>query len=330
MFAIFACSKEEKTEIPNAKQPVKPAPTAASIDKAQAVKKAEKPKTEKIQGTQAVKGKTVHSSTQNAGMSADAKAKLKILTSGSRLKADAPMECWYISKVNDVDVSGADGNDYLYFFDEDGSYYVYDMSTDNWDWGFFYISDDMSVVALDVKPDGTASEFWLITTLTDAKIELTDESNKVLFESIDLSGYDEEEITLDEAKTKIADKVWFWAYDYTDGKLDEFNEDAAGAQITTVYFEKSGILLVQQFTINPQTGDATEVGKIEGTWLLNATGALTIKYTEDTKPVEKALEVNYLADNELSVTDWDDDGKVTISEFLTETAFVEEIVKEIK
>lgn len=328
MLAFFACSKDEEAAPQETKQAQKPAPSAASIDKAQSVKKAEKPKAEKVQGVKTVQGKQIHSASQYSSLTAEAKGKLKTLTNGSKLKADAAMECWYISKLNDKDVSGQDGNDQLYFFDEDGTYYVYDTSSDNWDWGFFYVSDDLSVIALDVKADGTAGEFWLISSLSEASIELTDGNDKVLLESIDLSGFDEEEYDAEAIKKAISGKPWYLAYEYTDGILDECNEDEAAETISAIQFNEDGTIAGAKGKIN-SAGDVTDKEEFAGTWSVNAAGEMLIKWTVNGQTIDMQLDINYLDGEELSVTDWDVDGKVQTSDFLTEEAFLNEIVKEL-
>ncbi len=280
-----------------------------SINNAESVKKDKEPKSTKYQGSKDVGGKNVGSASSTS-MTSAGQQKMNTLTGAS--KKSENFSCWYIDEVNGEYV---DSDDFLFFFDEDGTYYVYDISEDLWEWGFYYVDEDLTMIAFDIDLDNP--DFWLITDVSEQILELTDGEDLITLANLDLDGYDEEEYTQEEMETLMSDKAWFMSYVYVDNEYAGSPID--DGMISMIVFDAGGVFIMQDFELDDD-GEMTLTDEIIGEWSIDSEGLLYLDFGD----FQEYFAITYLLDDEFGMWTFDDDGTEYEWNFLETDAFIDE------
>ncbi len=185
VFFIAACSSDDETPATDPTPNTPATGDVTNVEQKPTDIRSESAKSAQIE-TKMVNGKSMIQ--PGAAVSVDAKRRADILTgsgrqltttSSQRVKATDEDAAWLLDKVNGIDVSDDPDNDFVVFFFDDGEYEIYDISEDDWDWGYWYISDDGTVMAFDLDSD----DEWVLKLdkLSPNQITLTDEAEELTY-----------------------------------------------------------------------------------------------------------------------------------------------------
>jgi hypothetical protein len=266
---LSSCSKKNDNPATTPTGLSKPTVTTS----ASALRKSEAPKSKKVVGTKTVAGKTVGSAVSTSGkMSATNQAKFNQLVNGSALKparTAGAASAWYIESVNGTLNTSMD---YVYLFDNDGAYYIYDISANNWDWGWYYIDEEFTTIAFDI--DLANPEVWTINSISDTEANVSRAGMTIVLKSIELSNYEEATYTVDELKAQIQDTVWFLAYELENGVS---TIEKTSSKLHAITFDGSGGFADVTATVYTD-GDTRTDSTATGTWTINSSGELVLTY----------------------------------------------------
>jgi len=276
-----ACSKKDEKTNPAPTKNSSPNVASINVTKgAGSAKKSEAPRSKKVSGTKTVSAagnKQVRSAstTKYTAKGNDRKAKISGSKKIGRQQAET-VTAWYIESVN------GEANttyDYIYFFDIESSlYYEYDISADNWDFGFFYTDENLDYIIVDMAEDGTvkSENIWEVINITDDSFTIKRGGLSVVMKSIAIPGFeDDATYTKDEVKQLLGSNVWFMAYEYKNGVLDESSVSDDTITFTALGFSRDGMLIGEyKYSIK----DGKEYGSTEviEAWNIDASGNLVI------------------------------------------------------
>lgn len=150
------------------------------VSKAINVKSEEPPRSQKKFGEFESNGNVVSTpNTFNNDQNPEAKAKLEILTGNNAA-----------AKILVNGIGGWNNNDEAVFFDIDGTYINFNYNNNSWDWGYYYINKELTVIVFD--PVSQYENLWTIMSLTKDACTFKNKSNVTkTMDNIFMEGYEE-------------------------------------------------------------------------------------------------------------------------------------------
>ena len=253
------------------------------------VKKEKAPRSEKVSGDTTVNGQTV-TSPSNLANDDDAQEKLNILTGGGsstqRLAiTNEDLSGWFIDAVNGQETFD---DQFVIFFELDGTYIIYDFEFDDWFWGYYYVDKSVSYLVLD--PGTQWTEYWSVSTLTSDLMIMNDGVDEFKLGKYSL-GIEEEPYTQQEAAPLIQDKVWYMYRTYGNGTSDDFL-----AEKSWIQFNSNGSVTEKKTKYNQELDSFEEVdNSAEGaSWEIDKDGYFI--YSDYQKSMK--FELSYILENE--------------------------------
>lgn len=307
----------------------------------QGVKTGEDPKTDKIKGEQTVNGDIKVQTPSSSNLSPEALAKLHQVTgnnSNTNAKlAEDGLFGWFIDEINGQDVIGTEAGDtYVYFFYNDGSYIEYNLETFDWNWGFFYVDENVTQLVFDLG--GPSEQVWSINTLSDETLDIRSASqDQFLLNAYNLGDFDEDEYDSDDLASKIAGTEMYIYYYEFDG--EDYNDDDAFFDIQfdgygtdtvpVIQFNADGSLnlfdremIYDEFQL--QSKSTVVDSELIGTWYIDSDGELIMVFDEDPTN-EYVFYISWLSSEELEIDGYSDDYQSIYWWMMNESAYIDDV-----